>query len=75
MTALIMRMMLKKTYEEDDQNVKIPNLLDEWQRLRGQKTRVAHIIIDNAVKHLFLIISWEGRLQRESDQVITGVFC
>lgn len=41
------------------------NLLNDGHRLRRKEARVAHIIIDNAVEHLLLIITWERRLKEE----------
>lgn len=38
--------------------------MNEGHRLRRKEARVAHVIVDNAVKHLFLIITWERRLKR-----------
>lgn len=40
-----------------------PNLLDEGRRLRGQEARAAHVVVDDAVKHLLLIIAWKRRLR------------
>lgn len=39
--------------------------MNEGHRLRGKEARVAYIVIDNAVKHLLFVVTWEGRLKEK----------
>lgn len=42
--------------------------MNEGHRLRRKEPRVSHVIVDDAVKHLFLIITWERRLKKNTEQ-------
>lgn len=43
------------------------NLLNEGCRVRRKEAGVAHIIIDNAIKHFFLIVAGERRLKERTE--------
>ena len=47
----------------------VTNSSHDCESLSGQDPWVAHFFIDDAVKHLLLIISWEWRLSQTTHSV------
>lgn len=51
------------------------NLLNEGHGLRREEARVACVIVDDAVKHLFFIITGERRLKKNTRHTILFLLC
>lgn len=44
------------------------HLLNEGDRLWGEKAREANVIVHNAVKHLLFIVTWKRRLAEKKNK-------